>query len=157
LPAKVKIELSIPDDVVIFADKQRIQQAFLNLIKNAIEAMPDEGIVYIKAQRQSAIGKAEQPEPEIYNYLKYHGKCTLKESTVDIEVSDTGSGIPSDLLSKVFDPFFTTKDVGRGSGLGLSIVHEIIVEHDGCIAVDSRVGSGTTFVMRLPIPKKEYK
>ncbi len=153
VPTKVEIEVSVPDDIVIFADKQRIQQVFLNLIKNAIEAIPGEGIVYVKAQQRSAIEKAEEDEPEIYNYLKYHGKCTLEEDTVDIEISDTGSGIDSDILHKVFDPFFTTKDVGKGSGLGLSIVHEIIVEHDGCIAVDSRVGSGTTFLIRLPIPR----
>ncbi|MBF0506801.1 MAG: HAMP domain-containing histidine kinase [Nitrospirae bacterium] len=153
VPTKVEIEVSVPDDIVIFADKQRIQQVFLNLIKNAIEAISGEGIVYVRALRRSAIEKAEEEEPEIYNYLKYHGKCTVEEDTVDIEISDTGSGIDADILTKVFDPFFTTKDVGKGSGLGLSIVHEIILEHDGCIAVDSRVGSGTTFLIRLPIPR----
>jgi len=153
VPTKVEIEVSVPDDVVIFADKQRIQQVFLNLIKNAIEAISDEGIVYVRAQRRSALDKAAADEHEIYNYLKYHGKCTLEEDTVDIEISDTGAGIDADTLPKVFDPFFTTKDVGKGSGLGLSIVHEIIVEHDGCIAVDSRVGSGTIFLIRLPIPR----
>ncbi len=153
IPTKVAIEVSVPDDVVIFADKQRIQQVFLNLIKNGIEATSGEGIVYVRARRRSAIGKAEQDEPEIYNYLKSHGKCTQEEDTVDIEISDTGSGIDADILSKVFDPFFTTKDVGKGSGLGLSIVHEIIVEHDGCIAVDSKPGSGTKFLIRLPIPR----
>jgi two-component system NtrC family sensor kinase len=59
------------------------------------------------------------------------------------------------VLSKVFDPFFTTKDVGKGSGLGLFVVHEIIEEHDGCIAVDSRTGKGTTFLIRLPLQKIE--
>ena len=155
VPTKVEIEVSVPDDVAIFADKQRIQQVFLNLIKNAIDAIEGEGIVYIKAQRRSAIEKAEEDESEIHNYLIYHGKCTLEEDTVDIEISDTGAGIPADILLRVFDPFSTTKDVGKGSGLGLSIVYEIILEHNGCIAVDSRVGSGTTFVVRLPIPRKK--
>jgi signal transduction histidine kinase len=68
-------------------------------------------------------------------------------------VRDTGPGIPADALSKIFDPFFTTKDVGKGSGLGLYIVHEIIEEHDGCIAVDSEPGNGTTFLIRLPANK----
>ena len=153
VPTKVEIEVNVPDDVVIFADKQRIQQVFLNLIKNAIEAILGEGIVYVRAQRRSAIEKVEEDGPEIYNYLKYHGKCTLEDDTVDIEISDTGSGIDADILPRIFDPFFTTKDVGKGSGLGLSIVHEIIVEHDGCIAVDSRAGSGTIFLIRLPIPR----
>ncbi len=66
---------------------------------------------------------------------------------------DTGPGISADALSKIFDPFFTTKDVGKGSGLGLYIVHEIIEEHDGCIAVDSEPGKGTTFLIRLPVNK----
>ena len=153
VPTKVDIEVSVPDDLAIFADKQRIQQVLLNLIKNAVEAISGEGIVYVKAQHRSAIQKADEEEPEIYNYLKYHGKCTVEDDTVDIEISDTGSGIDADILPKVFDPFFTTKDVGKGSGLGLSIVHEIIVEHGGCIAVDSRVGSGTTFLIRLPVPR----
>jgi signal transduction histidine kinase len=150
IPTKVGISIDIPDDIFIFADKQRIQQAFLNLIKNAIESIADEGSVSIRAQKRRAIDKIEA-ETEIYNYLKYRGKCTLEEDTVDIEIRDTGEGIPHELLSKVFDPFFTTKDVGKGSGLGLFIVHEIIEEHDGCIAVDSEVGKGTTFLIRLPI------
>ena len=87
----------------------------------------------------------------IYNYLKYRGKCTLDQDTVDIEIQDSGTGIPLDIVSKIFDPFFTTKDVGKGSGLGLFIVHEIIEEHDGCIAVDSEPGKGTTFLIRLPL------
>lgn len=150
MPAKVEISLDVPDDIIIFADKQRIQQAFLNLIKNALEAIDEEGIVSIRAQKHRAIDKAEE-ETAIYNYLRYRGKCTLEEDTVDIEIKDTGSGIPSELLPKIFDPFFTTKDVGKGSGLGLFIVHEIIEEHDGCIAVDSEAGKGTTFLIRLPI------
>ncbi len=150
VPTKVSIGIDIPDDIFIFADKQRIQQAFLNLIKNAVESIADEGNVFIRAQKRRAIDKIEV-ETEIYNYLKYRGKCTLEEDTVDIEIKDTGSGIPDELLPKIFDPFFTTKDVGKGSGLGLFIVHEIIEEHDGCIAVDSEMGKGTTFLIRLPI------
>jgi len=150
IPTKVSIGINIPDDIFIFADKQRIQQAFLNLIKNAIESIVDEGSVSIRSQKHRAIDKVED-EAAIYNYLKYRGKCTLEEDTVDIEIRDSGEGIPSELLPKVFDPFFTTKDVGKGSGLGLFIVHEIIEEHDGCIAVDSEVGKGTTFLIRLPI------
>ncbi|MBI3592599.1 MAG: HAMP domain-containing histidine kinase [Nitrospirae bacterium] len=153
IPTSIEIAVDVPDDIVIFADKQRIQQAFLNLIKNALEAIPDEGGVFIKAQQRTAIDKIEKGETEIYNYLRYHGKCTLEDDTVDIEIRDTGPGIPHDLVSKVFDPFFTTKDVGKGSGLGLFIVHEIIEEHDGCIAVDSEEGKGTRFLIRLPIKK----
>ena len=151
MPAHTTVSLDIPDDLKLTVDKQRIQQAFLNLIKNALDAVAENGgVVMVTAQRHSAVDKAED-DMGIYNYLKYRGKCTLEEDTVDIQVRDTGPGIPSDVLSKIFDPFFTTKDVGKGSGLGLYIVHEIVEEHDGCIAVDSEPGKGTTFLIRLPM------
>jgi two-component system NtrC family sensor kinase len=152
VPTKIGIHLSVADDIMIVADKQRIQQAFLNLIKNAIDAIDaNEGTISIKAEKHRAIDDIEDEKIGIYNYLKYSGKCTLEEDTVDIEIRDSGSGMPIDILPKIFDPFFTTKDVGKGSGLGLFIVHEIIAEHDGCIAVDSEPGKGTTFLMRLPL------
>jgi two-component system NtrC family sensor kinase len=152
VPTEIGISLSIPEDIVIFADKQRIQQAFLNLIKNAIDAIsPGEGTITIKAVKRRAMDDLENEKTGIYNYLKYRGKCTLDQDTVDIEIQDSGSGIPLDIISKIFDPFFTTKDVGKGSGLGLFIVHEIIEEHDGCIAVDSQPGKGTRFLIRLPL------
>ncbi len=151
IPTKVEIVMDIPEEIVIFADKQRIQQAFLNLIKNAIEAIPEEGNVFIVAGKYSSAQRPDGEEAEIYNYLKYAGKCDMLEDTVDIKIRDTGTGIAPDVLPKVFDPFFTTKDVGKGSGLGLFIVHEIIEEHDGCIAVDSSPGKGTTFLIRLPM------
>jgi signal transduction histidine kinase len=155
IPTGVVIAVDIAPDIAIHADKQRMQQAFLNLIKNALEAMDEEGRISIKARRHSALEKGGEEVSEIYNYLKYRGKCTLEEDTVDIEIRDTGAGIPREILQKVFDPFFTTKDVGKGSGLGLSIVHEIIEEHDGCIGVDSMEGKGTTFLIRLPVPGSE--
>jgi two-component system NtrC family sensor kinase len=149
VPAKVAVNIDIPDDIVVFADKQRIQQAFLNLIKNALEAIAAEGEVKIRARKRRATDKAAETA-ELFNYLKYHGKCTIEGDTVDIEIADTGTGIPPDILDRIFDPFFTTKDVGKGSGLGLSIVHEIIEEHDGCIAAESKAGKGTSFFISLP-------
>ena len=151
ITGNVSVKVDVPLDLMIIADKQRIQQVFLNLIKNAIEAVEGGGVVTVTAAKHSALDKAGEDENSIYNYLKYRGKCTLEEDTVDIQVHDTGPGIPTELLSKIFDPFFTTKDVGKGSGLGLFIVHEIIDEHDGCIGVDSAAGKGTTFLIRLPM------
>jgi signal transduction histidine kinase len=150
VPPPVVIHMNIPDDLEIIADKQRIQQAFLNLLKNAVEAIVEEGAVTVSARKHRAIDKADE-ETGIINYLRYHGKCTLEDDTVDIEIRDTGIGIPPEHIQKVFDPFFTTKDVGKGSGLGLFIVHEIIEEHDGCLAVDSEPGKGTAFIIRLPL------
>jgi signal transduction histidine kinase len=68
-----------------------------------------------------------------------------------IEVSDTGSGIPADHLSRIYDPFFTTKEIGKGTGLGLSITYGIVQEHGGTITCDSVVGKGTRFVLSLPM------
>jgi len=152
VPPRVSITLDIPADIVIVADKQRIQQVFLNLIKNALDVIPREsGMISVKAEKRRAIDNLDDDATGIYNYLKFRGKCTLEQDTVDIEFHDNGPGIPGDIIAKIFDPFFTTKDVGKGSGLGLFIVHEIVEEHDGCIAVDSAPGRGTTFLIRLPV------
>jgi two-component system NtrC family sensor kinase len=169
ISARVKINLDIPDDILILADKQRIQQVFLNLIKNALESIADEGSLFIRARKHILNWKIE--EKEICEYPRYRGKCTgecpVEKDTVDIEIKDTGSGVPPEVLPKIFDPFFTTKDagkssgrglyVGTGSGLGLYIVEEIIQEHTGCIGVDSEVGKGTCFLIRLPIRSDNAK
>jgi signal transduction histidine kinase len=153
LPAGISLSLDIPDDIAIFADKQRIQQAFLNLLKNAIEALGEQGSVCIRGKRHRAVDKTEETT-ELYNYLQYRGKCTVGGDTIDIEITDNGPGIRPEILQRIFDPFFTTKDVGKGSGLGLFIVYEIIEEHDGCIAVKSEPGKGTTFFISLPIKEQ---
>lgn len=151
VPPRVVISADIPGEITLVADKQRMQQAILNLLKNALDAVPrDGGAITVKAETRRAIDGIDDTTG-IYNYLKYRGKCTLEEDTVDIEVHDNGPGIPENVSAKIFDPFFTTKDVGKGSGLGLFIVHEIVEEHDGCIAVDSAPGRGTTFLIRIPV------
>lgn len=153
LPTGISLSLDIPEDISIFADKQRIQQAFLNLLKNAMEAIGEEGSIFIKGKKHRAVDKTGETT-ELYNYLQYRGKCTVGGDTIDIEIRDSGSGIPPGILQRIFDPFFTTKDVGKGSGLGLFIVYEVIEEHDGCIAVKSEVGKGTTFFISLPIKEQ---
>jgi two-component system, NtrC family, sensor kinase len=158
VPTKITVTLSVADDIMIVADKQRIQQAFLNLIKNAIDAIPAEtGAVDIRAARRRSLTSVDSERAPVYHYVDYQGSCALDEDAVDIEIRDTGSGIPPAILQKIFDPFFTTKDVGKGSGLGLFIVHEIITQHDGCIAVDSEPNKGTTFLVRLPVREPEKK
>jgi two-component system NtrC family sensor kinase len=162
IPAGVETILEIPSDVMIFADKQRMQQVFLNLIKNAVESIEEEGKVFIRAQKH--FGKEKTGHG--CDLSKYSGICTgecpVGKDTIDIEIQDTGVGIPPEILPRIFDPFFTTKDsekdsarfdIRKGSGLGLYVVEEIIEEHSGCIGVYSEVGKGTSFLIRLSMEK----
>ncbi|MBI3591914.1 MAG: hypothetical protein HY099_00225, partial [Nitrospirae bacterium] len=83
------------------------------------------------------------------------GEITVKtwheDSNIYVSISDTGYGIPSENLDKIFEPFYTTKEVGKGTGLGLSIAYDIIKKHNGEITVDSAVGRGTTFIVKIPV------
>lgn len=108
------------------ADPAQMQQVLMNLIINAAEAMNGRGRLTIATRGDAAAG------------------------TVEVAVSDTGHGIAPEDLDRIFDPFFTTKGVGRGTGLGLSISYGIVKEHRGTITVDSEVGRGSTFTVRLP-------
>ena len=82
---------------------------------------------------------------------------SLDNGFIRIDVSDTGAGIPEELLERIFDPFFTTKEVGKGTGLGLSVSFGIIAKHHGTISVKSTVGQGSTFTVRLPIEQETDK
>ncbi len=104
----------------------KINQVVMNLVSNAIDACNDRGMVTVRS--------AELPD----------------RSGVKLEVIDTGSGIPQGIRERIFDPFFTTKPQGEGTGLGLSISYGIVKDHDGTIEVDSTVGQGTTFSIKLP-------
>jgi two-component system, NtrC family, sensor kinase len=125
---QVRKELA-PTAPVVRGIEYKLQQVFLNLFLNARDAMPKGGWLTI-ATRAGGPG------------------C---EETATIEVGDTGSGIPSDYLSRIYDPFFTTKEIGKGTGLGLSITYGIIQEHGGNIACDSSAGQGTRFTLTLPL------
>jgi len=129
VPTAVTISLECPDDLVFEADKQKLQQVFLNLLKNGIDAVGESGKLWITAR---PLGGGEV------------------EEEIEIMVEDNGPGIAAENLNKIFDPFFSTKDVGHGSGLGLYIVHDIIERHGGRINVDSQPGQGTTFTIWLP-------
>jgi two-component system NtrC family sensor kinase len=106
----------------------QINQVFMNLLVNAAHAIDEHGIITIRTR-------------------------TCDNDKVQIEISDTGSGISKEHLNKIFDPFFTTKPVGKGTGLGLSLSYGIINEHGGKINARSEVGKGTTFMIQLPIQK----
>jgi len=129
-PSNVEISLDIPDDLKITADKQRMQQVFINLIKNAIDVIGENGKIWISCREIISKGKGRRE--------------------VEILIEDNGPGIPAEIRDKIFDPFFTTKDVGHGSGLGLFIVHDIVEMHGGTIRVETRTGQGTTFIIWIP-------
>ncbi len=141
--AKSVVKLSIPDDLSVPADAQRLQQVFVNLIRNALEGLGPEGHIHISAEtcRVSA-----PPEGTALG-----SGCDLAGEVVEISVADDGPGIAPDILPRIFDPFFTTREVGHGMGLGLFVVYEIVDEHGGCIAVQSEPGQGATFRIRLPL------
>lgn len=147
IPASIKIVVQIPETLAASGDRQRLQQVLLNLVRNAADAMPDGGEVRIVARLTREPCLAQPPERLVF------GQCTGEDEALEIVVGDNGSGIAPATLPRVFDPFFTTKDVGKGMGLGLFIVFEIIEEHGGCIAVESKAGRGTTFTIRLPLEK----
>jgi len=128
LPGGIEIHIDIPDDLIIPLDTQRMQQVFLNLFLNAIQAIP-------------------VPPGEI----RVVARTDPDKNEAIIQVEDTGVGIDAEHLSRIFDPFFTTKEVGSGTGLGLSIVHGIIEQHNGSISVESKKGEGTRFTIRLPM------
>jgi two-component system NtrC family sensor kinase len=111
---------------VIEADPSQLRQVFLYLMINAVEAMPEGGTLTLRTRSESS-------------------------TTVTIDVQDTGIGIPDENLGKLFTPFFTTKPIGKGTGLGLAIAYGIVKMHRGQIAVQSKVGQGTTFSVTLPV------
>lgn len=128
-----------PDLPQIVASPGKLSQVFLNLIVNAAQAIEE--------------GKVEQNKISIATHFE--------DGRIRVDITDTGKGIPKDVLLKIFDPFFTTKPVGVGTGLGLSICEDIVKKHNGEIRVESEIGRGTTFSVFLPtatglvLPRKD--
>ncbi|MCF6147365.1 MAG: PAS domain S-box protein [Candidatus Kuenenia sp.] len=126
--------------LVVKADKNRLEQVIMNLVTNAIDAMPDGGEITIKT------------DSEIIDddFIKIHGFGEKGEYAL-LSITDTGIGIDYDIRKKIFEPFFTTKDVGKGTGLGLSIVYGIVKQHNGFVDVHSEFGEGAAFFIYLPL------
>ncbi len=121
-----ELDASLPP---MAGEQSQIQQCLLNLIFNAIDAMPEGGDLTI---RTSWLPTSSQNR---------------------IEVIDTGCGVPKDILPRIFDPFFSTKSRDRGAGLGLSVVHGIVREHGGSIYVKSHEGAGARFILKFPVAR----
>jgi signal transduction histidine kinase len=130
----VETELS-PSLSLADVDPDQIGQVLLNLAVNALHAIGDDGVLRVR----TAVVPVNKGSAEDYNEM------------IEVSVSDTGHGIAPEDLDKIFNPFYTTKEVGKGTGLGLTVVHGIVQEHGGHIFVESELKKGTTFRVRLPI------
>jgi len=114
----------------VMGDRGKLEQMFINILANSLEAMPSKGEIFIASSQ--------------------------KNGWAEICVSDTGTGIIKENLSRVFDPFFTTKELGSGTGLGLSICYGIIKQHHGHITISSIPGQGTTVTIKIPT-REQYE
>ncbi len=122
----IRLDLDLGSNLPrMMGNVHNLQQVFLNLFLNAIQAMPDGGVLSVKSHVESG--------------------------SLRVDVGDTGVGIPAENLDKIFDPFFTTKEIGTGTGLGLSVSYGIIEKHHGRVTVKSEVGHGTVFSIILPL------
>ncbi len=123
---RIEVRLELAETLLIECYPAELNQVFMNLIVNAIQAMPNGGVLTIRGQRQS-------------------------DGQVRLQFEDTGTGIPPEVIGKIFDPFFTTKPVGSGTGLGLNVSYNIVVKrHGGRITADSAIGRGAVFTLLLP-------
>jgi signal transduction histidine kinase len=123
---RITVETACADACpVVHADADQMSQVLINLVMNAIHAMPDGGFLKIA--------------------------LVPRQDMVELTLSDTGQGMSPEVIARIFDPFFTTKEFGNGTGLGLTVVKGIIEEHNGTIHVESEVGAGTMFTICLPI------
>ncbi len=131
---QIEVQMHFPaDEVMVMGNAIQLEQVFINLLTNARDAL------------------ANRPRKLITI------ACKVKENLVELQVGDTGPGIPAGLEQRIFDPFFTTKEVGAGTGLGLSITYGIIKEHHGTIQVDNRAREGARFLIQLPLIRQEER
>jgi C4-dicarboxylate-specific signal transduction histidine kinase len=123
-----------PDIPNIMAEHNRLEQVLINLVSNAIDAMDE---------------KNDQPGSQDSS-KRLSIKSFVENDQVIVHVKDTGTGMSEEVKHKIFEPFFTTKKVGKGTGLGVSISYGIVKDYSGSIEIDSEIGTGTTFILRVP-------
>jgi len=126
VPENIQLKVDVAEDIQAFVGPERIERVLSNLILNAVQEMESGGTIIITA--------SDHDENDMFSF----------------QVQDTGPGIPKEHIGKIFDPFFTTKEIGKGSGLGLSIVYGIVEQHGGKVSVSTEEGKGTTFTVSLP-------
>ncbi len=135
-----EVRLAVPEEgAVVMGDPTRMHQVVMNLASNAVQAMPGGGVLEISVSSRAL-------EAPLRTRL---GEVAAGEWVV-LEVRDSGTGITPEVIDRIFEPFFTTKPAGRGTGLGLALVHSIVRDHGGAIDVSSEMGHGTTITVWLP-------
>ena len=125
LKYKVQMVKEYGDIPSIMCNPGQLNQVFMNLLMNAVQAIETRGTIGVKT--------------------------SCEDGLVYVAISDSGSGIPAERLNRIFEPFYTTKEAGKGTGLGLSIVYDIVKRHSGEIRVESEPGKGTVFTLILPV------
>lgn len=138
----LKLDQGLP---LTIADPNQIHQVLLNLCVNARDAMPNGGTLTLETELTRGMFLRER-YPDAHEHLY---AC--------IRVSDTGTGMPPEILTKMFEPFFTTKEIGKGTGLGLAVVYGVTKSHRGFVDVTSEVDKGTTFTLYFPIRRRELE
>jgi signal transduction histidine kinase len=131
---KVTVTTDLADNLPpVWANLHEMEQVFLNLCGNAVEAMEEGGRLLVASEHNE------------------------EKNTIAIRFTDTGRGISPEHMEKIFDPFFTTKDVGKGTGLGLAVSQRIVAGHNGTITVETQPGTGSVFTVTLPVsnPKRQ--
>lgn len=145
IPTSIEIRQNIPKDIdTILANSTQLNQILINLSTNAHHAMPNGGILEVSLKNVEFDENRAAQYPDL-NPGRY----------VNLKVSDTGHGISEMEIDRIFDPYFTTKDIGKGTGMGLSVVHGIVKGHEGAISVKSEYGQGTTFSIFFPVIEKQ--
>jgi signal transduction histidine kinase len=140
IPATIEIRQNFIDSGIVMSDATQIHQIMMNLCTNAVHAMDKTGgVLEVSLKRVSVNGDAE-----------IHNLDLSPGSYLRLSVSDNGQGMTPEVMARIFDPYFTTKEVGRGTGLGLSVVHGIVKSHGGVITCKSTPGEGTIFDVYLP-------
>lgn len=140
LPASLELRVEASDNAAITADPVQIEQVLLNLCINARDAIGGVGQMHVTVR-----------ERQVRECLCASCRERVTGRYIDLSVTDNGPGIAPEVLERIFEPFFSTKEVGKGTGMGLAVVHGIVHEHGGHVCVDSVPGRGTTFHVLLPI------
>jgi signal transduction histidine kinase len=139
-PPRLPIDFRADDaDHRVLADPGRLEQVVANLVANANDAMPGDGRIDIDLSRVQVVSRHHVPVPGM-----------AAGEWIRVDVSDTGVGIPSEVLPRMFEPFFSTKSPGHGTGLGLAQVNGLMTQHDGHVHATSAVGVGTTVTLWIP-------